>query len=125
MQKILVTIDVSKIDKNKLIDRTFTNSEGKEVKTKEYQMEVIELKTPQFVKDGDSWIMMKTHFVAEGQSKQERADKAATKFLGKGIQFEKKTAPLADFKPTVAPVVEQTAEQKAALMDIDPADIPF
>ena len=41
MEKITVTIDLTKIDKTRIIERKFTNAAGQEVVAKEYKMEMI------------------------------------------------------------------------------------
>lgn len=91
MSKISVTIDVDKIDKSKITSRTYKDQEGKEVTVREYRMDVVPLKEEKFVKDGDTWVMVKTHFVAEAQTKEERDAGAETTFLGSGITFREKS----------------------------------
>ncbi len=96
MGKILLTIDLSKIDKSKIIDREYKDADGNVHHAKDYKLDVVALKEPKVTKTGQGWILKKTHFVAETQTKEEREEKKDTKFLGSGIIFEKTTDPLDD-----------------------------
>lgn len=87
MQKLNITLDLSKINKDKIVPRTFTNKAGEEITVKEYKIEVIPLKEQRMIKAGNGWNLMKTHFVVEGQTKEERAAKAPSVFIGEGLQF--------------------------------------
>lgn len=90
MQKISIKIDLSKIDKTKITERTYTNKEGKEVTVKELALDIVPLKEKKVIKEGDTWTMVKTHFVAEPQTKQERDNGQPSVILGDGIVFENK-----------------------------------
>ena len=90
MNKISVTLNLSKIDKTRIVDRTYKDKEGNDVTEKNYKVEVIELKQPSFVAEGDTWTMNKTHFVVDAQSKDERAEKKPANYVGEGFQFENK-----------------------------------
>ncbi len=86
--KLSITIDLTKIDKSRITERTYENSSGEIVTVKEYKMDVVPLKEKKILKEGDSWRMVKSHFVCDTATKEERADKTKTTFLGDGIQFE-------------------------------------
>lgn len=88
--KISLTIDVSKIDKTKIKERNFINKGGVEVTSKDYKIDVIPLKEPKVIKEGDTWRMVKTHFVAEPQTKEERDNGQPSNIIGDGIVFEDK-----------------------------------
>lgn len=88
MNKISITLDVSKISKTKIIDRKYTNKENTEVIVKEYKIDVVPVKEVKVVAQGDTWIMKKTHFVVEAQTKEERADKTPSVYVGEGFSFE-------------------------------------
>jgi len=88
MQKILATIDLTKIDKSRIKERTYTNQAGEEITAKEYDFEVIQLKDKKLIKDGGTWKLMKTHFIVQGQTKEEREAKADSVFIGDGKVFE-------------------------------------
>jgi len=90
MSKISIKIDLSKIDKTKITERKYTNKEGKEVVIREYALDIVPLKEKKLIKEGDTWAMVKTHFVAEPQTKEERANGQPSVILGDGIVFEDK-----------------------------------
>lgn len=109
---IQITIDVSKINKSKIVDRKYTNREGKEVVVKEYKTELVALKEPKKITSGDGWVLNKTHFLAEAQTKEEKASKTKSVFIGEGFQFVQ-TNDKAENHDT------GTSE------DVNPEDIPF
>ena len=115
MSKISITIDVSKINKSKIIERKYINRDKKEVVVKEYKVDLVELKEPKVIKDDKKWVLKKTHFLAEAQSKEEQARKDKSVFVGEGFRFfEKNDAGGVDFPIDVG--VDE---------DINPEDIPF
>ena len=88
MEKISITIDLSKVDKTRINKRTFTTKDGQEVTALDYKMDLIPLKDKKFIKEGDTWRLLKTHFLAQAQTKEEREANADTVFLGDGMMFE-------------------------------------
>lgn len=62
MQKYSFTIDVTKIDKTKIKERTYQNKNGEDVTVKEYAFEAI-LNKNEVVKTGDTWEMVKRGFI--------------------------------------------------------------
>lgn len=118
MNKINITIDVSKIDKSKIVDRKFTTKDGQEVVIKEYKMELIQLKEPKFVKEGDTYKMIKTHFVKESQTKEEKAEKRPDNFIGDGFVFEPKESPVESDSPR-----QTSAGYNGEKINVE--DIPF
>lgn len=88
MKKISITVDLTKIDKSKIYENKFTNKDGVEVTQKLYKMDVVPVKEKKVVNKGENWEAIKTHFVSEGQTKQERENKVDTVFLGDGITFQ-------------------------------------
>jgi len=108
MDKISLTIDVSKIDKTKIVDREFTTKDGQVIKSKDLKLDVVPVKEPKLIKEGDTWEMWKTHFVAMEQTKEERENKVKSVILGDGIMFKKKFA-----------------ETQEVAEEINPEDIPF
>lgn len=88
--KIRINIDVSKIDKTKIRERKYTNKEGVEVTVKELIFDIVPLRQPKVLKDDDRSKMIKTHFVAEIQTKEERDNGQPSNILGDGIVFETK-----------------------------------
>lgn len=92
MEKISLTIDVSKIDKSKIVERKYTDKAGVEHVAKEYKIDVVPLKAEKFVTEGSWGRMFKTHFAVQAQSKEERERKAGSVFVGDGFRFEKATS---------------------------------
>lgn len=90
MKKLTLKIDLSKLDKSKIKERKYTDKQGVEHTMKEYTMELVELKAPKFVAQGDTWTMEKTHFIVDLQTKEEREAKKPSNFLGDGVIFNKK-----------------------------------
>ncbi len=86
MEKITITIDLNKINKERIQTRTYTK-DGVEVTVREYKMEVVPLKAKKIIKDSGSWVLYKTHFVCDSQTKEEREAHKNTSFLGEGIMF--------------------------------------
>lgn len=110
MKPVEITLNVSKINKDKIISRSYTNNEGTEVTVKEYKVKLVPLKERKFVTKGDGWEMFKTHFVVESKSKKEDPDN----FVGEGFEFEK-----VEQKNNAHREPEEGAET------ISPDDIPF
>jgi len=120
--KTTVTIDLTKIDKSRIEERTYTNREGVEVTVKEYKMDVVEMKQPRALKKGDgtliagdTWQLMETHFACESQTKEEREASKETVYIGKGVQFQDKNPAQANSEPVSAGVTEA----------VDESEIPF
>lgn len=113
MDKISITIDVGKITKEKIISRQYTsNTAGELVTVKELKLDIIPLKEPKHIRDGDNWSMWKTHFVAEQQTNGEKENKVKSKIIGDGIIFRKKDENKVDMP-------------KQPIEEITPSDIPF
>lgn len=89
MTKISITLDVTKINKDKIIERTYKNSSGQEVTVKEYKMDLVPLKEPKVLKEGDTWTLKKTHFLAEQREKGETTGE--NNYVGEGFQFFDRT----------------------------------
>lgn len=88
MNKLTITLELDKLDKTRIQERTYTNKEGVEVKVREYKLDVVPLKEKKTITEGDTWKMVKTHFVCDAQTKEEREAKADTNFVGEAITFE-------------------------------------
>ena len=89
MQKISVTLDLTKIDKSRITERKYTDKNGVEHVAKEYKLDIIPLKSEKFVAEGTWGKMFKTHFVVQAQPKEEREAKADSVFIGDGFRFER------------------------------------
>ena len=90
MEKISITLNVSKIDKSKIFERTYKDKDGNSVTEKLYKFDLIKVKEPKFVAEGEGWRMIKTHFGAETQTREEREAKKTSNFVADGFTFEKK-----------------------------------
>lgn len=88
MNKISLNIDVLKITKSKLVERSYTNKDGVEIKQKDLKVDVIPLKEKTVLKEGDGWKLMKVGFVAEQQSKEEKANKTPSVIVGSATEFQ-------------------------------------
>lgn len=113
-KKINVSIDLTKIDRTRITERRYTNMQGHEVIEKNYSFDIVPVKEPKVIKEGPTWSMMKTHFVAEAQTKEERAAKKATKYMGSGFTFVDK----------VQEDVEELLDEETG-EEIDPNSVPF
>lgn len=115
MNKVSITIDLACIDKVKIIEGEYKRKDGVTIKTKKYNLDLVPLKNPEVVKSGDGWVLKKTHFVCEPQTKEERLAKTKTIYLGSGYKFEK----VAEAPKNTANDVEYPDD------DINAEDIPF
>lgn len=93
MERITITLDVTKISKNKIIPRTYKLKDGTEVTSKDLKLDIVPLKEEKLIKtgekDGTGWQLWKTHFVAEQQSKEEKEGNIKSKIIGEGTVFRK------------------------------------
>lgn len=90
MEKISITIDVTKIPKDRIIKRSFKTKEGKEITVSELKLDIVPVKEARLIKEGDTWAMWKTHFVSIPQTKEERENNVKSLILGDGIIFKNK-----------------------------------
>lgn len=81
--KIMITLDASKL-KGLAKDRTYNNRSGEPVTVKELKFELVEVKEPKVTYSTDKYDLVKTHFAAIPQTKEERDAKADTVFIGEG-----------------------------------------
>jgi pyridoxine 5'-phosphate synthase PdxJ len=112
--KIIASVDLTKINKDRIRVETYTNKEGVEVTKKIYDFEVIPLKPEQQkeIAAGAGWTLKKTHFITDAANKEERAAKTKMATLGEGKQFLNWE--------------QSEAEQSQVIPDdANPASIPF
>jgi len=83
MQKFSISIDVSKIQKDRLRKNSFTTKDGVEVKQNLCDVVGIPLKENKLIKTGEGWKMYKTGFAVEKGGKEE-----TTNILGDIMEFE-------------------------------------
>jgi hypothetical protein len=87
MKSIKCKIDVTKIDKSRIKERTYQDRDGKTITVKEYEFEVVPLKEPKIVLSNERYTLSKTHFLAESKTKEEREANKKTVYIGDGLQF--------------------------------------
>jgi hypothetical protein len=126
MNKISITIDTTKVTKEKIITRVYNDGQGHEVIAKDYKLDIVPLREEKVVWRGADSEMVKVGFVAEAPTDEEKKAKTKTKIIGSAIEFRKKSQ-----------VSTLTAQEKAEIQaskeaygikedeDINPADIPF
>lgn len=120
MQKISVTIDVSKIDKSKIVANQWIDKSGVVHDEKNYTFDLVALKEPKHKTTTKSgWVVTKTHFASEAQTKEEREAKVESKYIGEGVQFEKEEDSRFNANGTAKPQIDEFVEELSA------DDIPF
>ena len=84
MSKINVTLDANKL-RNLVSQRSYKNREGQDVVLQEVKFELVPVKEPKTIYTADAYRIDKTHFAAVIQTKEERANKAPTVYIGEGF----------------------------------------
>lgn len=92
MKKIQITLDLNRIDKNRIKLRQYQNQSGETVTVKEYILDVVELEQPKQIAEGATWILQQTHFVVDASTKEEREAQTKMKTIGKGTGFINKVS---------------------------------
>lgn len=83
MAKIQVTLDATKL-RNLVSKREYQNRDGQTVQLQEVKFELVEVKEQKEIYKKDNMRIMKTHFAAVIQTKEERESKAPTVYIGEG-----------------------------------------
>ena len=99
MNKLNITLNLSKVDKTRIIERMYKDENGNDVIAKDYKVEAIELKQSKLVAEGPTWKLNKTHFVVDAQTKEEKEQKKPSNYVGEGFTFESKGSPEAQNAP--------------------------
>lgn len=120
--KVSITLDVSKFNKSKIVERKYTNNAGVEVVEKNYKVDLVPLTNTRVIKETPNYRMIKTHFVCEQQTKEERGAKVPLVYVGDGITFDKPFQPLAS---TTTGASQANAPVDYPEEDINSDDIPF
>ena len=107
-KSIECSIDLLKVDKNRIEEREYRNKDNEVVKQKLYKFSVVESQERKFIKEGEGWKMWKTHFISEKRDKDEPKN-----YIGDGLTFEKEED------------VNQKFEEITKSDEINPSDIPF
>lgn len=84
MAKIQVTLDATKL-RSLISKREYTNKNKETVTLQEVKFELVEVKEPKVIFDGEKHQLIKTHFASVIQTKEERDSKAATVYIGEGF----------------------------------------
>ena len=72
MRKYTTKLDVTKINKDKIVSRTFTNKQGQEITVKEIELEIVPIKeTKEIFNKCDGRRLMKVGFISEKSIKNE------------------------------------------------------
>lgn len=84
MGKITVTLDAAKL-RNLVTKREFDSKDGIKMQVQEVKFELVEVKEPKIIFEGNGYKLQKTHFASVIQTKEEREAQAETFFIGEGI----------------------------------------
>lgn len=86
-ERIILSIDLAKINKDRIENRVYVNSDGESVSQKNYKMDLVPLKLEKTLKEGPGWKLVKTHFIATAATKEEKAERVNTPIIGDGVVF--------------------------------------
>lgn len=98
MAKIEITLDAAKL-RGLITNREYTNKSGEVVKLQEVKFELVEVKEPKLLSSGTWGEKKKTHFCSVIQTKEQKAAKEPTIYVGEGF-----TTYFADSKQQSAPI---------------------
>lgn len=88
MQRISLVIDTNKLDKTRIVSRTYKNKAGEEKTAKELKVDVVPLKEKRLKTSGEGWELWQVGFVTETASKEERIAKVNKDIVGEAVRFE-------------------------------------
>lgn len=95
MRRITISIDLGKLDKSRIQKRTYEKN-GQQITVNELKLDVIEVAEPKVLKEGDTWRLVKSCFVAETPTKEEREGRVKTAIVGDGVEFQDLSSPQMD-----------------------------
>ncbi len=84
MSKIQVTLDATKL-RSLVSKRSYKNKENIDVEVQEVKFELIAVKEPKTIYNGNGYRIDKTHFASVIQTKEQREAKTETVFIGDGF----------------------------------------
>lgn len=87
MKKLSLRIDLTKIDKTKIVDRTYDKQDGTSVTEKNYKFELIPLKEEKIVKSADTYTLVKVAFLSEPSVKNPDGTKTNGTIIGDALEF--------------------------------------
>ena len=125
MNKLSIKVDVHKLDRSRFVERSYTNKDGVDVKVKEMSLDIVPLKeeNEKVVYENETSQLVKTHFVTEQATKEERASKTNTAIVGEGLMWKDKSG--AGDMDQVRKLRENAQKVQDDFNEIDPSDIPF
>ena len=125
MNKLSIKVDVHKLDRSRFVERSYTNKDGVDVKVKEMSLDIVPLKeeNEKVVYENETSQLVKTHFVTEQATKEERASKTNTSIVGEGLMWKDKSG--AGDMDQVRKLRENAQKVQDDFNEIDPSDIPF
>src|SRR3990170_1567454 len=105
MKKTIITIDLNKLDKNRINTKTYTNKKGEEITVKENKKEK----------------SAATKKKKKKKKQKIKKEKKETNFLGSGVQFSQlEDMDLSQNKEEEEPVIQEDVEE----IDVE-EDLPF
>jgi len=84
MSKITITLDATKL-RNLVTKREFDAKDGTKMQVQEVRFELVEIKEPKIIHEGNGYKLQKSHFASVIQTKEEREAKADTVYIGEGF----------------------------------------
>ena len=124
--KISLTLDLTKINKNKIVERSYQNKAGLVQTVKDYKVDVVELQPDKqkVLRTNDTWELVKTHLVFEQQTKEEKAQNVRSTIVGEGTTIRDIT-PQSEFGTFEKPKSTMTSPGVNGEPPIDLNDIGF
>lgn len=84
MSKITITLDATKL-RGLVSKRQFKNKDGVDMEVQEVKFELVPVKEPKIIYEGNGYKLQKSHFASVIQTKEERESQAETIYIGEGI----------------------------------------
>jgi hypothetical protein len=107
LKKVLkIELDVTKIDKAKIVDKSYTNKDGQEVTKKVLQVDALFFE-PETAHQTDTYNLLKHGFCTHSTTKEERDSGYKSEILGDIIEFQNKNDnPATNFQQTNGETIE-------------------
>lgn len=99
MKKLTLRLDLTKIDKTKITDRTYQKQDGTSVTEKNYNFELVPLKEEKVVKTTDKYVLVKVAMLADKSIKGADGKYINGTVLGDALEFRN----VEEVKPNVVP----------------------
>ena len=90
MQKQTLVLNVTKINKDKITTRSYTNNEGQEVEVKELKIDLVPLKQTKVIHEKDNRQLVKVGFATEPSVKNEAGEWVNGAILGDIVEWQDK-----------------------------------